>query len=204
MMELEKLISEETDDNVMSGKEIFEGIENMFDSVFSTKKYKTITVVVLMATQLLLQDNIPNNIIVDNSLPSIELPIPAMEAKGKLRVVEESVDRIRLSEELSNLAKIEDGWDNQCAKRPTRLALHNASILLAGLDDAVLPKCSFFPSNDAGIYFQGHLNNGKLTVFLNDEKMAYVVKGGTEKLTASVTLNRKSVEYLNVGLKRYV
>ena len=95
-MELEKLISEETDDNVMSGKEIFEGIENMFDSVFSTKKYKTITVVVLMATQLLLQDNIPNNIIVDNSLPSIELPIPAMEAKGKLRVVEESVDRIRL------------------------------------------------------------------------------------------------------------
>lgn len=200
---IEELISEEPTDKVMSGQEILDGIKDMVNSVFVEAK-KCIRVAALMTTLLLSQDSISNNIIVDDSLLSIELPTLAAKAEGTLRVVEESADRVRLTEKLSDLAKIEDGWDNQCAKKPTRLALYNASILLAGLDDSVLPKCSFFPSNDAGIYFQGHLNNGNLTVFLNDEKMAYVVKGKTEKLTASVTLNRESVEYLNMGLKKYV
>ena len=202
MMTIEELMIEEISDNrVMSGKEILEEIKDMVNYALSEAK-RCVTGAALMTTLLLSQDGIPNSIIVDDSLPFIELPF--VEAKGTLRVVEESEDRVRLSEELSNLAKIEDGWDNQCAKKPTRLALYNASILLAGLEDSVLPKCSFFPSNDAGIYFQGHLKNAKLTIFLNDEKMAYVVKGKTEKLTASVILNRESVEYLNEGLKKYL
>ena len=153
---IEELISEEPTDKVMSGQEILDGIKDMVNSVFVEAK-KCIRVAALMTTLLLSQDSISNNIIVDDSLLSIELPTLAAKAEGTLRVVEESADRVRLTEKLSDLAKIEDGWDNQCAKKPTRLALYNASILLAGLDDSVLPKCSFFPSNDAGIYFQGHL-----------------------------------------------
>ena len=92
----------------------------------------------------------------------------------------------------------------ESAKRPTRLALRNASLLLTELDDSFLPGCTFFPSNDAGIYFQGRLPKGRFTVFLNDDKMAYVVKGESGKLTASVNINRETVKYLNIGLKEYV
>lgn len=147
------------------------------------------------------QDVVPSSVIIDESLPSIEFT-PAQGAT--IKVIEESDARLRLNEEIRQLSLLDDGWDYEAAKKPSRLALRNASLLLSSLDDSVLPHCSFFPSNDAGIYFQGNLAKGRLTVFINDEMMAYVVKGGKYKLSASVSVSRESIEYLNIGLKEYV
>lgn len=203
MTTIADLLIEETV-NEKTFNEILEDIKDMVSYALSGAK-KYLTEATLVTTLMSLsQDSVPNSVIIDDSLPSIEITIPIIAMEGSIRVVKESKARIRLSEELKQLSLLNDGWDNESAKKPSRLALRNASLLLSGLDDSILPSCTFFPSNDAGIYFQGRLSNGKLTVFINDEKMAYIVKGKSDKLSASIKINRETVKYLNTGLKAYV
>lgn len=185
-------------------KEILDDIKDMFCHALSVAKKYLAGTTLITALISLSQDSVPDSIIIDDSLPSIEITVPVTATEGTIKIVEECDARIRLSDELKQMSLLNDGWDNESAKKPTRLALRNASLLLAELEDSILPGCAFFPSNDAGIYFQGRLAKGKLTVFLNDEKMAYVVKGNSNKLTASVNINRETVKYLNIGLKEYV
>lgn len=185
-------------------KEIIDDIKEMFCNVLSVAKKYLVGPTLLYALISLSRDSVPDSIIIDDSLPSIEITVPVTATEGTIKIVEECDARIRLLDELKHLHLLNDGWDNESAKRPTRLALRNASLLLTELDDSFLPGCTFFPSNDAGIYFQGRLPKGRFTVFLNDDKMAYVVKGESGKLTASVNINRETVKYLNIGLKEYV
>lgn len=194
------------EDNVIvkTANEILDEIKDLVSCALSVAK-KYLAGATLVTTLISLsQDCVPNSIIIDEALPSIEITTPVTALTSSVNVVEESNARKRLSEELRQMSLLEDGWDNEVAKKPTRLILRNAFLLLFGLDDSILPGCTFFPSNDSGIYLQGRLAKGNLTVFLNDEKMAYIVKGVSGKLSASVNINRKSIEYLNIGLKEYV
>lgn len=183
--------------------EILDEIRDMVSSALSVAKKYLAGATLITTLMSLSQDCIPNSIIIDEELPSIEITVPVTATKGSVKFAEYSEARTRLYKELNEIALLKDGWDNEAAKKPTRLALRHASLLLSGLDDSILTGCAFFPSNDAGIYLQGRLTNGKLTVFINDEKMAYVVKGKSEKLTASVKISRESIEYLNIGLREY-
>lgn len=187
-----------------TSKEILDEIKEMVSYALSVAKRYLAGATLVSTLMSLSQDNVPNCIIIDETLPSIEITVPVAATISKVDVVEEGESRMRLRKQIEQLSTLEDGWDNEAAKKPTRLALRNASLLLAGLDDSVLPGCAFFPSNDAGIYLQGRLTKGKLTVFLNDDAMAYIVKGKSNKLTASVSINRGAIEYLNLGLKEYV
>lgn len=187
-----------------TSKEILDEIKEMVSYALSVAKRYLAGATLVSTLMSLSQDNVPNCIIIDETLPSIEITVPVAATISKVDVVEEGESRMRLRKQIEQLSTLEDGWDNEAAKKPTRLALRNASLLLAGLDDSVLPGCAFFPSNDAGIYLQGRLTKGKLTVFLNDDAMAYIVKGKSNKLTASVSINRGTIEYLNLGLKEYV
>lgn len=110
----------------------------------------------------------------------------------------------RLGEKLTELSTLKEGWDGELAMKPSNEAINQARFLIGNLDDDLLEKSAFFPSNDAGIYLQGILPKGRFTLFLDGKKCTFVVKSSDNKLTGSLPNSYDSVLYLNKGLRMYV
>lgn len=165
-----------------------------------TKQIVSKTVLVSMLTCL----SIPSQSrIIDNQTPTIEFSIPQQAPIGLVFASTSDV-KIQLTENLDNLRVLEDGWDGYNAQKPSKLAVKNASMLISLLDDSVLKSCSLFPSNDAGIYLQGKLSKARLTIFLNDNTLAYLVKGDGCKLSGSSAICVSLINFLNQGLLSFV
>lgn len=146
----------------------------------------------------------PESLIIENSGTTVQIEIHHPQPSVELSIASISDTQIRLEQNLNQLRNLEDGWDGYTASRPKNAAIKQASMLISLLDENVLSSCALFPSNDAGIYLQGKLANGRLTIFVDGEVMAYMVKGKESKLTATAKVNTENVSYLNQGLKMYL
>lgn len=199
----EFLTFEEPTDVQLTIHDVLEDIKDMIDYAFSVAK-RYFAGATLMSLLLISHGDISNNIIVDNDSLCVEVTLAREAVSGSIQIATLCEARERMYQEIERLSKLTDGWDGEMAKRPSKLALKNASLLIGLLDDNVLSSCAIQPSNDAGIYIQSHLRKGRMTVFVNDSQMAYVIKGSSGKLSASVTCEYQNIYYLNEGLTQYV
>lgn len=199
----ELLILEDPVEDVFSVKDILDEIKDMINQALAlAKRYLAgATMLTLMVSST---GDIMRNIIIDDSVPCIEITVPVEAVPGTIKIASVSEARVRLNDKIRSLTDLEDGWDGEAALKPSKLALQNMKQLVSHLDDNVLISSTVFPSNDAGIYLQANLRKGRMTVFVDDSRMAFVIKGAPGKVSASVKIDPHSLNYLNQGLTLYV
>lgn len=146
----------------------------------------------------------PESLIIENSETTVQIDIHHPQPSVEISIASLSDTQIRLEKNLDQLRNLEDKWDGYAASKPTNAAIKQASMLIYLLDENALSSCALFPSNNGGIYLQGKLAKGRLTIFVDGEVMAYIAKGEDSKLTATTKVNAESIARLNQGLKMYV
>jgi|GEM_PF-5336354 len=160
-------------------------------------------VVVSLMSLSLTQDSV----ITDNMTPAVQVELPPMQviAHSGISLFMPTDAQRRIEDNMNSLRSLQDGWDGEAALKPSYEALFQANLLTSLLDDKILTCCSLFPSNDSGIFLQGRLPKGRISVYMNGTEMAYVVKGRDgSKLSATVPSTIESVNYLNSGALMYV
>lgn len=203
MTSIEELLIEETTDVQLSVGDVLEDIKDMISRAFeSAKRFLAGGVLATMMT-LSIGDAVSSYIIETPSEP-IAITMPVKETAGSVDLAYFSESRQKVMKMIDGLSLLEEGWDGEIAKRPSLIALKNARFIVDEIDDVALTACGVFASNDAGVYLQSRLRNGKMTIFLNGDGMTYIVKEASGKLTASAPVTKKTVEYLNEGLKLFV
>lgn len=203
MTSIEELLIEESADVQLSVMDVLEDIKDMISRAFATaKRYLAGGVLATMMT-LSISDVVLSYIKEEPNEP-IAITMPVKETAGSVELAYLSESRQKAMRMIDGLSYLEDGWDGEVAKQPSLIAMKYMRFLIDELDDMALTTCGVFASNDAGVYLQSRLANGKMTVFMNDDGMTYVVKGTSGKLTASAPVTKKTVEYLNEGLKLFV
>lgn len=149
----------------------------------------------------------PDSVIYDNMTPAVQVKFPPMRVIAHYGIslyVPTDAQR-RIEDNINNLRSLQDGWDGEAALKPSQEALFQANLLTSLLDDKILTCCTLFPSNDSGVFLQGRLRQGRISVYMNGKEMAYVVKGRDgSKLSATVPSTIESVNYLNNGALMYV
>lgn len=149
----------------------------------------------------------PDSVIYDNMTPAVQVKFPPMRVIAHYGIslyVPTDAQR-RIEDNINNLRSLQDGWDGEAALKPSQEALFQANLLTSLLDDKILTCCTLFPSNDSGVFLQGRLRQGRISVYMNGKEMAYVVKGRDgSKLSATVPSAIESVNYLNNGALMYV
>ena len=195
------LIEQDTEINI-SARQVLDEIKDMISCALSSvKKCLALGTITLSLMSL---STAPESLIIENSGTTVQLDIYQPQPSIDLSIASISATQIRLEENLEQLRNLENGWDGNAALKPKSAAIKQASMLISMLEENVLSSCALFPSNDAGIYLQGKLTNGRLTIFVDGEVMAYMVKGKDSKLTATTKVNAESIGRLNQGLKMYV
>ena len=183
-------------------QKVLDEIKDMISSALSSAKkclaYGALTL------SLMSLSTAPESLIIEDSETIVQIEVLQTRPSMELSIASISDTQIRLEENLNQLCSLEDGWDGYAASKPKTAAIKQASMLISMLDENVLSSCALFPSNDAGIYLQGKLAKGRLSIFVDGEVMAYMVKGEESKLAATVKVNTENIDYLNQGLKMYV
>lgn len=203
MTSIAELLIEEPADVQLSVVDVLEDIKDMISRALATaKSYLAGGVLATMMT-LSIGDAVSGYIKEEPNEP-ISITMPVKETTASLDLAYFSESRQKVMKMIDGLSLLKEGWDGEIAKRPSLIALKYARFIVDEIDDVALTACGVFASNDAGVYIQSKLKNGKMTVFLNDVGMSYVVKGASGKLTASALVSKKTVEYLNEGLKLFI
>lgn len=203
MISIEELLIEETADVQLSVGDVLEDIKDMISRALeSAKRFLAGGVLATMMT-LSIGDAVSCYIVETPSEP-ITVTMPVKETTGSVDLAYLSESRQKVMKMIDGLSLLKEGWDGEMAKQPSSIALKHARFIVDEIDDVALAACSVFASNDAGVYLRSRLRNGKMTVFLNDDGMTYIVKDTSCKLTASAPVTKKTVEYLNDGLKLFV
>lgn len=153
---------------------------------------------------LMSMSTVPENLIIDSNETTVQIDIQQPQPSVGISIASISDTQIRLENNLIQLQNLENGWDGCSASKPKSTAIKQASMLISLLDENVLRTCALFPSNDAGIYLQGKLAKGRLSIFVDGEVMAYIVKGEESRLAATAKVTPTNISYLNQGLKMYV
>ena len=107
----------------------------------------------------------------------------------------------RLFADIDRLSVLRDGWDGNFAKAPSRNALDQVSMIVKLFDEDVLAYCAIFPENNSGLYLQGRFPNGRLAVYLDGDKMTYVLKNRDHKISkSSVEIVINSIKELHTAI----
>lgn len=125
----------------------------------------------------------------------------SLNSKSELSLCKNN--KSRLEDLLLQLQELKFGWDGQNALKPSADAVRHARLFISYTKDYLLRKASFFPSNDAGLYLRGILNNVKYTVFFDGIKFTYVIKSNQELKSESLVFNENNVRLLNSLLCDY-
>ena len=201
-MTFDDILIEQDTEMKISARQVLDEIKDMISCALSTvKKCLALGTITLSLMSL---STAPESLIIENSETTVQLDINQPQPSIDLSIASISAAQIRLEKELGQLCDLETGWDDSTASKPKPAAIKQASMLISQLDDNVLSSCTLFPSNDSGIYLQGKLTNGKLSIFMDGEVMAYIVKGKDSKLSSTAKVNADTINYLNQGLKMYV
>lgn len=201
-MTFEDILIEQDTETQKTVQEALEEIKDMISRALSSvKKCMALGAITI---SLMSMSTAPESLIIDNSATAVQIEIQQPQPSVKLSIATISDTQIRLEENLAQLQNLENGWDGYSALKPTSAAIKQTSMLISLLDEDVLRTCVLFPSNDAGIYIQGKLAKGRLSIFVDGEMMAYIVKGEGSKLAATNKVTPTTINYLNQGLKMYV
>ena len=203
MATFEDLYIENSVDVVKSFEDIVKDFLDMANEAFDFMKRPLAGGTMLSIIMALNCDASTGNVLIDNT-PIVEVTIFSPAALEKIELATKCEARIRVENQIGNLSTLKEGWDGAVAKAPSWLAIRNARFIVNQLDDSIVSKCSVFASNDSGVYIQGKIGNGKVTLFVNDEKMAYVIKSKDRRISISGMVDEKSAHMLNEGLKLYV
>jgi len=201
-MTFEDILIEQNTETKKTVQETLDEIKDMISSALSSVK-KCIALGAITVS-LMSMSTAPESLIIDNSATAVQIEILQPQPSVKISIATISETQIRLEENLAQLQNLENGWDGYNALKPTSAAIKLAFMLISLLDEDVLRTCALFPSNDAGIYLQGKLAKGRLSIYVNGEVMAYIVKGEESKLAATSKVTPTTINYLNQGLKMYV
>lgn len=203
MTSIEELLIEEAADVQLSVGDVLDDIKDMISRALeSAKRFLAGGVMATMMT-LSIGDAV-SSYTTETPSEQIAITMPVKGTTGSVDLAYFSESRQNVMKMIDGLSLLKAGWDGEMAKQPSSIALKHARFIVDEIDDDALVACGVFASNDAGVYLQSRLKNGKLTVFLNDDGMTYVVKGSSGKLTASTPVTKKTVAYLNDGLKLFV
>ena len=201
-MTFDDILIEQDTEMKISVQQALDEIKDMISCALSSvKKCLALGAITLSLMSL---STAPESLIIENCGTTVQLDIHHPQPSIDFSIASISATQIRLEENLKQLCNLENGWDGYTALKPKSTAIKQASMLISMLEENVLSSCALFPSNDAGIYLQGKLANGRLTIFVDGEAMAYMVKGKDSKLTATTKVNAESIGRLNQGLKMYV
>lgn len=103
----------------------------------------------------------------------------------------------RLFDSIDRLRALSDGWDGGCAKAPSIEALNMVGTIVEYFDEKVLSHCALFPSNDSGLFLQGRFSKGRLSLYLNADKMTYILKNKDGRFSqSSIGVDKNSIEEL--------
>lgn len=203
-MTIKDLDIESTTEFTSSPKQVLDEIKNMLHCALSSSQKWLASGAVIMSLMSLSAS--PESFVANVDTPQVDITLssPQPIENPTISIASQSANQIKLAQKLNQLQALEKGWDGMNALKPHNKAIRQASMLISQLNDEILRFCTLFPSNDAGIYLQGKLPKGRLSIFMNGEVMAYIVKGASSKLSAIVDTNPTTINYLNQGILMYV
>lgn len=132
-------------------------------------------------------DKAPQEVVIDNGLQQPEV-----------RSTTYYYQYDRFAQKIGQLSQLHDGWDGNGALAPSRVSLENVGIIINSLSKSVLMHCALFPANDAGVYLQGSFQGGKLSVYVQNNKMTYIAKTAERReAMTDVAVNEESATRLS-------
>ena len=174
-MELSELLIETEEDKQISARDAISEIRQMaIDALACVKRFVAGgTLVALLMWGSYQQtsgdvawiDKAPQEVVIDNGLQQPEVFSTAYYYQYD-----------HFAQKLDQLGKLQNGWDGSGALAPSDATLKSARLIVNALPKAVLMHCALFPANDAGVYLQGRFQNGKLSVYVREGQMTYIVK----------------------------
>lgn len=181
---------------------VLDEIKDMISCALSSVRRCVVSSTIILPLMYL--STAPESLIIEDSETTVQLDVFQPRPTVELSIASNSDTQNRLEGNLQQLRELENGWDGYSALKPKNEAIKQVAMLIAHLDESVLSSCALFPSNDAGVYIQGKLAKGRLTIFVDGEVMAYMVKGKDSQLSATDKINAETISYLNRGLKMYI
>lgn len=132
-------------------------------------------------------DKSPQEVVIDNGLQQPEVRSTAYYYQYD-----------RFAQKIAQLGQLHDGWDSNGALAPSPVALESMRLIVNSLPKSVLMHCALFPANDAGVYLQGRLQSGKLSVYVQKNQMTYLAKTVEQReANKDVAVNKENVARLS-------
>lgn len=132
-------------------------------------------------------DKAPQEVVIDNGMQQPEVRSTAYYYQYD-----------RFAQKIDQLGQLRDGWDGNGAQAPSHVALKSVGLIVNSLPKSVLMRCALFPANDAGVYLQGRFQGGKLSVYVQNTQMTYIVKTAERReAMKDVAVNEESATRLS-------